>query len=129
MTDFMKSDKIISKKSFLLSLARSFVRFYLPGWKVRFTQDVESFGQCLGDEELIELSLPLAEVGTITDFLETVLHEIAHGLTWQEEKAHGPKWKKMCRLLGCPTTATSGKRGGELKRLVGKAEDISCKNK
>jgi predicted SprT family Zn-dependent metalloprotease len=124
----MKSDKIISKKKFLVSIARSLVRFYLPGWKVQITQNVDCFGQCLGDNEIIELSAPLAEVGTITEFLETVLHEIAHGLTWQEEKAHGPKWKKMCRLLGCPTTATSGKRGVELKRLVGKAANMSCKN-
>jgi SprT-like family protein len=119
----------INKKKLLMDLSRKLIKVYLPGWKVRATSNMDFFGECLGDEQVIELSIPLGEAGTLIDFIETVLHEIAHGLTWKEKIPHGPKWKRMCKLLGCSPFATSGSKGIKLKRNAIKSLGTSCKNK
>jgi SprT-like family len=118
----------VNKKKLLMSLSRKLVNTYLPGWKVHSTLSTDFFGECIGDDQVIELSIPLGEAGTLIDFLETVLHEIAHGLTWNEKIPHGPKWKKMCKSLGCSPLATSGPRGIRLKQNAIKTQG-SCKNK
>lgn len=37
----------------------------------------------------------------IDEYKDTILHEIAHALNYYSEKSHGPKWKKICKILGC----------------------------
>lgn len=97
------------------AIARALVRTHLPEWRVRWTGDIDFFGEAI-DGDTIELSLPLAEAGTLVEFLETVLHEIAHGLTWTEKASHGPRWKAQCRRFGIAPRATSGRRGVALRR-------------
>ena len=55
---------------------------------------------------IIELSRPLVELNSEEEVRDTILHEIAHVLTWGDD--HGPKWQAECRRLGCRPEADWG---------------------
>jgi predicted SprT family Zn-dependent metalloprotease len=70
---------------------------------------VQSFGKAYYFDDgtpIIELSRKLVELNTEDEVRDTILHEIAHLLTWGDD--HGSKWKKMCVKLGCRPEAKYG---------------------
>ena len=48
----------------------------------------------------IELSIDYMEVFPYEEVLDTILHEIAHGLVPNDVKSHGPEWKHMAKSIG-----------------------------
>lgn len=82
--------------------AEILVRRYLgPKWKVKWDRSKKTFGTCSWLE--ITLSKPKALAGTADELVDTIYHEISHGLTYFEKKSHGPMWSAVAKELGVST--------------------------
>lgn len=61
------------------------------------------FGQYRWDRatgrEYLRLSLPLASINTDDVVLDTIAHEVAHGIAGHRA-GHGPRWAAACKLTG-----------------------------
>jgi predicted SprT family Zn-dependent metalloprotease len=77
-------------------------------YKFKFDQAKRRLGCCKYTKKLITLSKPLCienldkVYGKLTD---TILHEIAHALSYQlygsEGRGHGSKWRSIAKQIGC----------------------------
>ena len=76
----------------------------LEGWSFCFNSRLRTTaGQCLyGKNKRVELATLLINSHDIRrdDVLDTLLHEVAHAIAGYEA-AHGPKWKKIAKQIGC----------------------------
>jgi predicted SprT family Zn-dependent metalloprotease len=76
------------------------------GWEFKWSNAKKTFGTCsykrnfLGISEggVITLSRPLCLLNDEKQVTDTILHEIAHGLT--KGDGHGLKWKRACIKIG-----------------------------
>jgi len=89
-----------------------------PKWKLRWHHGLATFGTCYCSERLITLSKPLAREGSMREAMDTLGHEIAHGLVGDEDGGddHGPKWRAMAKRLHVRPNADSGSYGQTLKK-------------
>jgi hypothetical protein len=84
-------------------------------WLVKFKWDQcqSRMGLCdgiatYGRVVTVSLSLPIAEANPIQVSKDTILHEIAHALTFSG-KTHGKEWKAKCVEIGAlPERTTAG---------------------
>ena len=81
--------------------ARQFIKEHLgPGWRFEWTNSDRLFGGCESDRKTIQLSRHFVKSNGPAEVLDTILHEIAHGLTPKTAKPHGAEWKATAIGLG-----------------------------
>jgi predicted SprT family Zn-dependent metalloprotease len=92
----------------------------LDGWTLLFDTSRTRAGQCRYGPREISLSAPLLSLWTRGQQLETILHEIAHALTYLTtgDRGHGPSWQLTCVRIGAQPTRCWGDDGEE--RIEGK---------
>ena len=92
------------------------------GWSfVWDTRAVRRYGQCRYRSKEIGITKKLANINTIEETKDVVLHEIAHALVWRGH-GHDHVWKRMCRKVGAKPERcyTPEDRGGTVKTIKGK---------
>ncbi len=70
----------------------------LDDWSFSFDHARRRFGQCNYTHRRITLSKRLTFLNPLEEVRDTILHEIAHGLT--PGAKHGPRWRAKCREIG-----------------------------
>jgi len=83
-------------------LGKDMIDQHLNGMGYRLTWDraQDRAGACNGLYKEITLSTVAIQKYDWTTFEDVMLHEIAHALTWGEDKDHGPKWRRKYLELG-----------------------------
>ena len=72
----------------------------IDDWKfVWDTRAVRRYGQCRYSKKEIGITKKLANINTIEETKDVVLHEIAHALTGRGH-GHDAVWKRMCIKVG-----------------------------
>ena len=92
------------------------------GWSfVWDTRAVRRYGQCRYRSKEIGITKKLANINTIEETKDVVLHEIAHALVGRGH-GHDFVWKRMCRKVGAKPEScyTPEDRGGTVKTIKGK---------
>ena len=92
------------------------------GWSfVWDTRAVRRYGQCRYRSKQIGITKKLANINTIEETKDVVLHEIAHALVGRGH-GHDFVWKRMCRKGGAKPERcyTPEDRGGTVKTIKGK---------
>jgi predicted SprT family Zn-dependent metalloprotease len=76
-------------------------------WQFEFNRQKRSLGLCYFPSPSypgrISLSKHFIELNSHEKIRETLLHEIAHALSWERHryKGHGKIWKEIARQIGC----------------------------
>ena len=97
------------------------------GWSfVWDTRAVRRYGQCRYRQREIGVTKVLANLNTIEETKDVVLHEIAHALTGPGH-GHDFVWKRMCRKVGARPERcyTPEHKGGTVKTTNGKYKLIN----
>lgn len=86
----------------------------LRAWAFGWDRAVKRLGCCRVSRREITLSRYFAEVHLDEQpgqILDTILHEIAHALAWEQARhaGHGALWKAWCLALGATPRATSSR--------------------
>ena len=81
-------------------------RHRLRGWRFRFDNARTRVGICRFEERIIGLSRHYVRANDKEEVRGTILHEIAHALAGADA-GHGPRWKRIARMLGAPTDRCS----------------------
>jgi predicted SprT family Zn-dependent metalloprotease len=81
-------------------LAKTLISEWLPEYTFRWNNRKTIFGMCYWHLGIIELSKPLTQLRTNTEVMQTIMHEIAHGLTPGDR--HGKLWQAQMRKFGLP---------------------------
>ena len=92
------------------------------GWSfVWDTKAVRRYGQCRYRSKEIGITKKLANINTVEETKDVVLHEIAHALTGPGH-GHDYVWKRMCRKVGAKPERcyTPEENGGTVKTIKGK---------
>jgi len=92
------------------------------GWKfVWDTRAVRRYGQCRYGSKEIGITKKLANINTLEETFDVVLHEIAHALTGPGH-GHDAVWKRVCVKVGARPERcyTSEDNGGTVKTIKGK---------
>tara|TARA_R110000824_G_scaffold180896_1_gene361465 strand:+ start:1819 stop:2307 length:489 start_codon:yes stop_codon:yes gene_type:complete len=97
------------------------------GWSfVWDTKAVRRYGQCRYGDKEVGVTRKLANLNSIEESKDVVLHEIAHALTGPGH-GHNLTWKRMCRKVGAKPERcyTSEHNGGTVKTVKGKYKLIN----
>lgn len=87
-------------------------------WVFEFRPFKRFYGQCNYREKKIIVSSILTLLNDKENFIDTVLHEIAHALAPAREH-HGRIWKKICIQIGCrPERCYNGEINEPEKKVV-----------
>lgn len=86
----------------------------LQTWEFGWDRAVKRLGCCRVTRRHITLSRYFAQAhlnGAQEQILDTILHEIAHALAWEQARhaGHGPLWKAWCAALGATPRATASR--------------------
>jgi len=76
-------------------------KYNLKGWKFRWSNATRRFGSCSKYRKTISVSKLHGLYDDIELVLDTILHEIAHGLTPKNQPSHGNVWKRNALIVGC----------------------------
>jgi len=79
-------------------IARDLIGYHLKDYSFSFCEAKTFFGFCNSTKKIITLSRPLTELNQEADVINTIIHEIAHGLTPKHH--HDKTWREMARALG-----------------------------
>lgn len=80
--------------------ATELIKEYLPEYTFRVNNRLSrALGRCIYAPKIIEVSKHLIEKATDQEFLNTVVHEIAHGICGYRA-GHNSVWKIKCLELG-----------------------------
>ena len=71
---------------------------HLPGWSFSYDRAYVRFGRTWPDRRRITLSAALVAANAPEVVRDTMLHEIAHGLT--PDDGHGERWRHQAAALG-----------------------------
>jgi predicted SprT family Zn-dependent metalloprotease len=82
---------------------------YLPGWTFVWNDTKSFMGQCCNKTKVINLSKTFTLHRTLPETLDTILHEIAHGMTPTKYKPHGAEWKSQAVMLGAKPVSCATK--------------------
>jgi len=80
------------------SFARELVNEYLPDYTFKIVDSKQFLGQCSYTKKEIRLERKHALKSSEASVLDTILHEIAHGLT--PYNGHNKKWQAKCIEVG-----------------------------
>lgn len=79
----------------------------LHHWSFRFNGRLtRALGRCCYHNTTIELQPRYVELNSVTEVLDTILHEIAHALCPRD--GHGDKWKATAARLGATPSPYAG---------------------
>src|SRR5690348_16539403 len=79
-------------------IASSLIKFYLPDYTINWTMSVNAAGRCwYGSRKIIDVNVHLAIKYGEDEFIETILHEIAHVLT---KSGHTSQWRACYISIG-----------------------------
>lgn len=96
----------------------------LDNWTFKFDNAKKRFGVCRHTPKIISMSRSLVELNSEEQFMDTLLHEIAHALVGSGN-GHNHIWKSKCVEIGCrPVRCYSSKT---VKGVKGKYTLI-CEN-
>ena len=80
-------------------------------WSFRWQGKKRSLGTCSYSQKEIRLSRWYVELNDLTEVTDTILHEIAHALSYvrygRAGIGHGALWKKVCLEIGAIPRACS----------------------
>jgi predicted SprT family Zn-dependent metalloprotease len=90
------------------------------------TKAVRRYGQCRYGKQEIGITKQLANINSLEESKDVVLHEIAHALTGPGH-GHDATWKRMCIKVGARPERcyTPESNGGDVKTLKGKYQLIN----
>src|SRR5262245_1006204 len=80
------------------------IKHGLSDWSIRYNQNVDSrfLGLCLYTDKTIVLSAHHIDIHPTPDVINTIRHEIAHGLT--PGHGHDEVWAACAKRIGCDNT-------------------------
>ncbi len=79
-------------------IAKDLLRFYLPNYQIHWLMSINQTARCWnGSRKLIEINVYDAVAHGEDELIESVLHEIAHGLT---KEGHTARWKECYKSIG-----------------------------
>ena len=85
----------------IAQLREDFPQYNFTGITLKWSNRMTRAAGNASSRRVIKLSVPIWQVEENEhDFVDTVLHEVAHILAGVREM-HGPKWKRIARELGC----------------------------
>lgn len=90
-------------KTQITALAHSLVSKHLPSeWKFEWNKRKSALGVCNYAKKKIFLSEYFIGRVPTDELKDTILHEIAHALTYirHGQRGHGPVWKRVCVEIG-----------------------------
>ncbi len=73
------------------------------GWQGKLDHARRRFGVCRPSDKIITISRHLAELNSDEEVLDTILHEIAHALAFEQYQVncgHDHRWKALCLQIG-----------------------------
>lgn len=73
------------------------------GWSAKLDDAKKRFGVCRMGPKEISISRPLVALNSEEEVRDTILHEIAHALSWEIHKepcGHDERWKEICVRIG-----------------------------
>lgn len=86
-------------------IALDLVKFYLGRlWQFQWSFSMKPAGRCWNHRGLIEVGIREAVVLGMDEFVETILHEIAHAIT---KEAHTEAWRRCYIAIGGNGTVTT----------------------
>jgi len=71
----------------------------ITGWTFKWHNSIKILGTCSYKYKRIMLSKRWSLTNSKEEVLDTILHEIAHAMT-PEDEGHGELWKAACRKIG-----------------------------
>ena len=80
------------------------------GWSAGWDRARRRIGACWPKRKQITLSRVLTELNAEDQVRDTILHELAHALTFERHgrvRSHGAEWKAIARSLGASPRACS----------------------
>ncbi len=79
-------------------------KFLDKSWKFEWSQSSTYAGVCYYKRKIIKLSDKIMQLNLNNEkfIIDTILHEIAHGIDWERNRVcgHGTSWKRICLELG-----------------------------
>jgi predicted SprT family Zn-dependent metalloprotease len=80
----------------------------LRNWTLKFDSARRRAGACFPGKKLLTISLHHIELNDWVTIKDTLVHEIAHALAWEQfgERGHGPNWRRLVSRLGGQAKAT-----------------------
>ena len=110
--------EVIMKSKLLkyrLYTVKAMAMYLDDSWSFRYMNRKVTLGSCNYPKKIIRLSRWYVLENDHEEISDTVLHEIAHALSFErygkDGKGHGKLWKKVCREIG----AVPKRRGDESK--------------
>jgi SprT-like family. len=89
-----------SKTREIERMARDLIAEHLSQeWTFTWRKSQRTFGACHYRSRQIFLSLPMAQIRTVDESRQTLLHEIGHALAGHKA-GHGPEWMAACKQIG-----------------------------
>lgn len=77
---------------------------YQEGWRFNWCRTTRTMARCHYGTKLIEVSKHWAKIMTDFELKQTILHELAHALSYNiygwEGMGHGVNWKKVAKEIG-----------------------------
>lgn len=73
------------------------------GWSAKLDDAKKRFGVCRMGPKEISISRPLVSLNPLEEVRDTILHEIAHALSWEIHKepcGHDERWREICVRIG-----------------------------
>jgi SNF2 family DNA or RNA helicase len=74
-------------------------------WKIEFNKSPTKLGQCWYQNKIIAISTVMLNSTNEQQFVDTMLHEIAHALVGPNH-AHDDVWKAKAKEIGCTASVT-----------------------
>src|SRR5687767_8722106 len=82
-------------------IAKSLINYHLKGWSIDWSLRSKAVGRCWYSRRLVEVNVHLAVKYGEEEFIETILHEIAHGLVCETHNGgHTDNWKRTYIAIG-----------------------------
>jgi predicted SprT family Zn-dependent metalloprotease len=75
---------------------------FIAGWTFVWDNAKRRFGQCRHGSKTIRVSRVLTELNSEEEFVDTVLHEIAHAKhgNCSRKQSHGYRWQAIAKSIG-----------------------------
>ena len=80
----------------------------LGHWRFQFDDAQVRFGQCQYSKQTVSVSRVLTLLNSREEFIDTVLHEIAHALRGWSKESHDWRWVAWARTVGARPVACYG---------------------